>query len=211
MQHLDAIETFLFDYGGVVAFHYCEPWQGNLSRILQVSPTRVRELLSETSLQGRQYRLGEVTREQFWEEVISLAGCGNADIHALEENWARSYQLDHRMLLVIDHLKKARKEIGIIMNTDIYRHNHIEREYALSKKVDLIISSCVNKVIKPDKEAYIHALQAFDKEKSPNKVAYFDDRERNIAPCLELGMRGILFTDFDSFLAQLQTSKILFP
>lgn len=211
MQNLDEIETFLFDYGGVVAFHYCEPWQGNLSKLLKVSPARVRELLSETSEQGKNYRLGEVSREQFWSEVMALAGSGKVDMSALEENWARSYQLDQRMLLVMDNLKKARKEIGIMMNTDAHRHAHIEKEYALSKKVDVIISSCTHKVIKPDKNAYVCALQAFNKEQSPHKVAYFDDRERNVAPCSELGMQGILFKDFDSFFSYLQTSKVFSP
>lgn len=211
MQNFDEIETFLFDYGGVVAFHYCEPWHGNLSELLKVSPTRVRQLLSETSEQGKNYRLGEITREQFWSEVMDLAGSGRVDISALEENWARSYQLDQRMLPVFKHLKNARKEIGIIMNTDMHRHTHIENEYALSSRVDVVISSCIHKVVKPEKDAYLCALRAFNKEESPHKVAYFDDRERNIAPCSELGMQGILFKDFDSFFTHLQTSKVLFP
>jgi HAD superfamily hydrolase (TIGR01509 family) len=196
---LSEVDTYLFDYGGVVAFHYCEPWQGNLSTLLKVSPRRVRGLLSETSEQGREYRIGKMSREDFWDQVMNLAGCAHVDMRELEENWARSYQLDYRMLGLIEELRKARKKVGIIMNTDAYRHAHIEKEYNLSDQVDVIISSCIHGIVKPEIDAYKCALDIVDRSTCPEKTLYIDDRERNIDPCLQIGMKGAVFSNFESF------------
>lgn len=204
-------DTYLFDYGGVVAFHYCEPWQSNLSGLLNVTPQRVRELLSETFIQGKEYRLGTMTREQFWNEIMLLAGVKGIDMHALEDNWARSYQIDQRMLQIIDALRKAGNRVGIMMNTDEYRHTHIEREYALSDKVDCVVSSWIHKVVKPDQAAYQCALKLFQRENCQQKVIYFDDRERNVLPCSQLGMQGAVFADFESFQSLLIGAKVVPP
>lgn len=207
--NLQEVDIYLFDYGGVVSFHYCEPWQGNLSLLLKVEPKRVRELLSETSEQGKGYRLGKMNREQFWNEVIGLAGTKDVDMRQLEDNWARSYQIDTRMLSMIHILRKSGKQVGVVMNTDTYRFDHIEKEYQLSKLVDFVISSCTHGVIKPEREAYLCALRVVNREHNPQKVVYFDDRERNIYPCLEIGMKGIVFTDFESFENLLIDEKII--
>lgn len=199
LMNLQEVDTYLFDYGGVVSFHYCEPWQGNLSFLLKVEPKRVRELLSETSEHGKEYRLGNMNRKQFWNEVMKLAGIKELDISQLEDNWARSYQIDTRMLSVIDTLRKLGKQVGVVMNTDAYRFAHIEKEYQLSTLVDFVISSCKHGVVKPEKEAYLFALRIVNREHSPEKVVYFDDRERNIIPCLNIGMKGGVFIDFESF------------
>ncbi len=196
--NLSDVDTYLFDYGGVMSFHYCEPWQGNLSLLLKVEPKRVRELLSETSEQGKGYRLGVMSRENFWDVVMKLAGVNNVSISELEDNWARSYQIDERMLALVDMLQKSGKRVGVMMNTDIFRYEHIEREYGLSSKVDFLISSNLHGIVKPDKEAYLQALRLVGREEMPGKVIYFDDRERNIKPCFEVGMKGMVFTNFES-------------
>ncbi|MDD5469778.1 MAG: HAD hydrolase-like protein [Candidatus Peribacteraceae bacterium] len=206
---LSEVDTYLFDYGGVVSFHYCEPWQGNLSKLLGVSPKRVRELLSESSDQGRNYRTGAISRDEFWTIVMSLASAKGVDIHELEDNWARSYQIDHRMLRIIDFLRQTGNQVGVVMNTDEYRHSHIEQEYRISEIVDAVISSCEQGCVKPQREAYLGALRIMNRERAPHKTVYFDDRLRNIEPCLELGMKGMVFEDFEQFQKQLIAEAIL--
>lgn len=114
---LSEVDTYVFDYGGVVSFHYCEPWQGNISRLLHVDPKTADELLSETSLQGKAYREGKMTRDAFWQEVKRLAGANGASPAELEDNWARSYQIDQRMLDMIARLRGERGfQVGVMMN-----------------------------------------------------------------------------------------------
>jgi HAD superfamily hydrolase (TIGR01509 family) len=207
---LSEVDTYIFDYGGVVSFHYCEPYQSNISHLLRVDPKIADELLSETSPQGKAYREGKMTRDTFWEEVIRLAGADNVTASELEDNWARSYQIDQRMLHMIARLRNERGfQIGIMMNTDVYRHNHIEQEYQLSSKVDFIISSFQTGVTKPNPEAYHLALVHANRLNTPGKVIYIDDKQRNIVPCFLVGMKGFIFKSFEDLRDTLQNESVL--
>ncbi len=197
---LENVDTFVFDYGGVISFHYCEPWQGNLAQLLKTSPKEVRSLLSETSIWGRAYRLGRMTREDFWRLICDKTSAVDNDIEALEYNWANSYQIDVRMVRLMQELRdKARVKVGILSNSDHYRHRHIEETYHLSQIVDFSVSSCQHGIVKPEKEAYLKALEIANRKDTPDKVLYIDDRERNVLPAIELGMKGFTFTDYESF------------
>lgn len=207
---LSEVDTYVFDYGGVVSFHYCEPWQGNISRLLHVDPKMADELLSETSPQGNAYRQGKMTRDAFWQEVIRLAGANGVSASKLEENWAHSYQIDQRMLDMIARLRSERGfQVGVMMNTDVYRHNHIEQEYQLSSKVDFIISSFQTGVTKPSPEAYRLVFSSANRLATPWKVIYVDDKQRNIVPCLSFGMKGYTFMSYEDLRDMLQNESVL--
>jgi len=208
------LDTFIFDYGGVVSYHYCNPWHANLSKLLCVDSKRVRELLSESSEQGRNYRLGKITRDEFWGIIIELANPSkNSDLellmHSLEDNWAKSYQINLKMINLIQSLRVSGKKVGIMMNTDAHRHIHIENSYQISNKVDFIVSSFEHRVVKPDVSAYITALKVSGNEATPSKVLYIDDREKNVRPCFELGMQGFLFENHENLMNVFKENGVL--
>lgn len=211
LHDLKAIDTYVFDYGGVVSFHYCEPWQGNIGKILNVSPKQANALLSENSPQGRSYRLGHISREEFWATVLSQAGVTEADIAELEFNWANSYQIDQRMLNLMQRLRdELHCTIGILSNSDKYRQDHIESTYGLSQKVDFIISSHRHGVVKPEHEAYRKTLEVAARLESPEKVLYIDDRAGHVASAAALGVQGFVFSTYDEFMGLLKQHSI-FP
>lgn len=210
VHDLSLVDTYVFDYGGVVSHHYCEPWQGNLSALLGVDSKTVNDLLSETSPHGKAYRLGRITQEEFWNEVMSLAGQKSLDIDDLADNWARSYQINHNMVQVIDRLRSERGfQVGVMMNTDEHRHKHIEREYKLSARINILVSSFLYAVTKPDPEAYHTVLRLADRVDTPEKVIYVDDRKRNVSPCVELGMQGYVYSSFEEFFTLLLANQVL--
>lgn len=207
---LSVVDTFVFDYGGVVSFHYCEPWQGNLSTLLNVSPDIVRKLLSESGELGRNYRLGKMSRNEFWDSIIAETKAHNIDPSELEFNWAMSYQIDYRMVELVKKIKKERgSQIGLLSNSDEYRQTHNEAMYNLSKIFDFIISSHTYGVVKPEPESYLKMLEITNREITPNKVIYIDDRERNVIPGQKLGIQGYVFSDYNSFLQLLCENKII--
>lgn len=208
--NLRGVDTFVFDYGGVVSHHYCQPWQGNLSVLLGIAPEEVRKLLSESGDLGRGYRLGHMTRDEFWRLVIEASGAYSVDPAELEYNWAMSYQIDTRMIDLIVKLKNENMaQVGILSNSDAYRQNHNENMYGLSSIFDFIISSHAHKVVKPDKEAYLKVLEVADRRENPGKVLYIDDRERNVIPGQSLGLKGYVYTTYDDFVLMLQRNKII--
>jgi len=208
--NLGLVDTYVFDYGGVVSFHYCEPWQSNLSNLLNVTPEKARSLLSESGELGRNYRLGKMTRDQFWNLVIEQAGATDVDASALELNWAMSYQVDNRMLDLISRLRNERGiKVGLLSNSDEYRQNHNEKMYRLSQQFDFMISSHTHRVVKPEKDAYIKMLQVANKALSPGKVLYVDDRAKNVTPGIEIGVQGYVFSNYENFVNLLKENDIL--
>lgn len=210
VQDLSLVDTYVFDYGGVVSHHYCEPWQSNLAKLLNVDQKKVHDLLSETSPQGKDYRLGKMSRSQFWDEIMKLSGTSDVSIEDLANNWARSYQIDERMLNVIERLRSEKTfQVGVLMNSDEYRHKHIEKEYALSSKLDFLVSSFIHSVTKPDLEAYATVLRLANRLDDPEKVLYLDDREKNVLPVLELGMQGYVYSTYEEFRRFLLINNVL--
>lgn len=210
LRDLKSVDTYVFDYGGVVSFHYCEPWQGNIGKILGVNPKQVNSLLSESSPQGRDYRLGHISREEFWATVSEKAGVKDADMEELERNWANSYQIDQRMLEVMQRLRDELKlNVGILSNSDKYRQEHIESTYGLSQKVDFIVSSHQHGVIKPEKEAYLKLLEVVGRIDAPEKVLYVDDRPQHVGSAAVLGIQGYVFSAYGQFIELLKEHAIL--
>lgn len=208
--NLSLVDTYVFDYGGVVAFHYCEPWQGNLSRLLNTSPEKVRSLLSESGELGRNYRLGKMSRDEFWNLVIKETRAEGINPSELELNWAMSYQIDNRMMSLIARLRSERgAKIGLLSNSDAYRQNHNEKMYGLSQKFDFMISSHTHQVVKPEKVAYEKMLQIANNVSSANKVLYIDDREKNVIPGLQIGIQGYVFSSYENFVNLLNDKGIL--
>lgn len=208
--NLSVVDTFVFDYGGVVSFHYCEPWQGNLSRLLNVTPDVARRLLSESGELGRAYRMGDMSRDEFWNLVIEQSGAHDVDPSELEYNWAMSYQIDPRMIELINRLRNERgAQVGLLSNSDEYRQNHNEGMYGLSGIFDFMISSHTHRVVKPEREAYMKMLEVANRLNKPRSVVYIDDRERNVSPGEAVGIQGYVFTNYEEFRELLRKSGIL--
>lgn len=207
---LEEVDTYIFDYGGVMAFHNCEPWLSELATLLNADHKRVKALLSETSEQGKAYRLNQMTREEFWEQIKRETNSPSADPADLERNWALSYQIDPDMLAIASRLRTERGfQVGTLSNSDAYRHDHIERTYGLSSKLDFTVSSHTHGIVKPEATAYKKALEVAGRVEAPGSVLYIDDRERNVTPALALGLRGYVFSNRDSFAELLASQGVL--
>jgi HAD superfamily hydrolase (TIGR01509 family) len=200
----------VFDWGGVVSFHCCEPWQENLSRLLNTSPNTVKNLLSEFGELGRDYRLGKISRDEFWASVIKEAGSPSADPSELEFNWAMSYQIDNRMVELLKQLKNEQGcQLGLLSNSDEYRQKHNETMYKLSKIFDFIIGPHNYEVMKPNLDAYQKVLEIAGRTTNPNKVICVDDKECNVIPLQKLGIQGYTFSNYGDFVKLLKENKII--
>lgn len=208
--NLAEIDTYIFDYGGVLAFHNCEPWLGELANLLGTDRKRVKALLSETSEQGKAYRLNEMTRDEFWDLIKCETNAPDADPSDLELNWALSYQIDPQMLALAERLRTERGfQVGTLSNSDGYRHTHIEKTYGLSRKLDFTVSSHTHGIVKPSPSAYEKVLEVANRVQNPESVLYIDDRERNVHPALALGFQGYVFSTGDNFEELLRGQGIL--
>lgn len=203
------IDTILFDYGGVVGTHRVQPYWDRMSNLLEADPKIANQYLLETSPHGIAYRLGNISMEQFWQEVQRLAGVSGKDPRALMDNWARSYAMDPKMLDLSKRLRRGGYKTGILMNSDAERYKYIEDTYHISNFYDHIISSNIHRITKPSPEAYDVAKQVVGRVENPSAVLYIDDRKSNADVAVERGMQGYTFEGYNQLVHWFTQNGIL--
>lgn len=186
----------LLDNGGVLSNHYCAPYHKELADMLGIDEETLKELLSESSVHGRDYRLDRMTREQFWEEVTTLAGVrSDIDIARLEELWALSYQLNLDVVGVLKRYRNVGVKIGLISNSDIYRKKYMSDTQGQKEFLDYSVISCDVGELKPGNAIFTRAVECADT--SPSNILYFDDRRAHTLAAANAGMVAEVYTSTD--------------
>lgn len=194
--HKMIIDTLIFDYGGVVADHYCEPYQGRLAAALGTTREHARELVSERSPHGRAYRLNQLSKSEFWGEVVRLAEVKGANDDELQQLWAETYIPNVAVLSLLNYLRdEVAAQTGIVMNEDYWRYEYIENTYALKERVSLVVASFEIGAVKPDKAFYEAILARARRTVAPERVLYFDDRQTHVDAAVACGMRGYRYVN----------------
>ncbi len=80
--------------------------------------------------------------------------------------------------------------------------NTAEKYFTFLPYIDDVMVSSHEKMIKPDREIYEHLLKKFDLK--AEETVFIDDRQANIEGAEQVGITGILFTDFDEVNTKLQ-------
>ena len=112
------IKVILIDYGGVLAHHYCQPYQSMLANLLGVSIEESKKLISEKSKQGKLYRKNEISKDKFWDVVTHLSKIDSSKVSNddLQLLWAKTYIIDYRLLNLIKVLRKKPKSLITIID-----------------------------------------------------------------------------------------------
>lgn len=204
------IDTILFDYGGVVAHHYCEPFQSIFADILKVTKDESKKLITEKSEQGKLYRINKITRAEFWEIVTDLANCKKEEISydELEVLWAKTYVIDTRIIGLIEILRKKNK-VCLFSNTDKFRYNYMESKYKIKSIFDEIYCSFKIEKIKPSNEAFNYILSNLNYKLSPEKILFIDDRQSAINAAEKIGIKGFCYKGYDDLVHFLIELNIL--
>lgn len=204
------VDTLIFDYGGVVADHYCEPYQGRLAAALGTTRERARELVSECSPHGRAYRLNQISQSEFWEEVLSLANVKEANKDELQQLWAETYIPNAAVLSLLNYLgNEIGAQTGIVMNEDLGRYEYIEATYALKSRVSLVMASFEIGAIKPEKAFYEAVLLRAGRTRAPERALYVDDRQTHVDAAITCGMQGYRYENAGELGVFLSKGKIL--
>src|SRR5579872_448296 len=124
---MQPIDTIVFDYGGVLADHYVEPFQTMLGELLHATQKETRDLTSERSPHGRDYRLGKISKQDFWNAIKKLSGT-EFDIDYAHELFEKTYLPNPAMISLVGWLKdKWGIQIGLGLNEDVDRWNTVKK------------------------------------------------------------------------------------
>ena len=140
--------------------------------------------------QGRKYRIGAISADQFWHQAIRQWDIqSSAEILALI--WNSSYQLDEGTARLVDRLRSAGHELLYLSDNTAEKVAYLDAKFAFLQKFDDGIFSHLVSCRKPDPKIYELLLT---KASHPADACIFiDDKPANLEPAKKLGMQTIAF------------------
>ncbi len=180
--------TVIFDLGGV--------YFGNGTRI--AIDTISEDYMIERGLvdavingePGKQYRIGEISAEQFWQRAKTTWDI-EISSDKLSRIWYTSYQPNEGVVRLVARLKNAGYELLYLSNNTRERVTYLNERYSFLQKFDDGIFSHVVNRTKPDPIIYQLLL---DRASHPaGACVYIDDKPEYLEPAKRLGMQVIAF------------------
>ena len=205
---MQPIDTIVFDYGGVLADHYVEPFQTMLGELLHATQKETRDLTSERSPHGRDYRLGKISKQDFWNAIKKLSGT-EFDIDYAHELFEKTYLPNPAMISLVGWLKdKWGIQIGLGLNEDVDRWNTVKKLLNAEVFSNFNVISFEIGAIKPDKIFYETMIKKAHHEDDPSRILYVDDRDTHVEAARHYGIQGYDFINEGDFVSALHNMKL---
>jgi len=108
---------------------------------------------------------------------------------------------------MIDYIAKLKKKykIAILSNFNSELENLLKNIFKIYHLFDVVVNSYNLKISKPNPKIYQHTLEKLNVK--ADEAVFIDDKERNTTAAEALGIKSIVFQDFDQFKKDL--NKIL--
>lgn len=193
-----SVSVVLFDYGGVVGDHHQDPAEGLLSSLLGVDKEKCRRLLSERSSLGREFRSNQITENEFWDGIASMAGidtaAGRPPNALLSTLWSQTYSLNREVVSIMQDVR-ARSPVGLLTNVDRARSSYLIEQVRIMDYIDIFIPSWQIGDTKPGQNVWLAAQEIVMRHyTSCNRIVYVDDRTEHVAAAASVvGWRSLLY------------------
>jgi epoxide hydrolase-like predicted phosphatase len=108
---------------------------------------------------------------------------------------------------MIDYIRELKKKYktAILSNYNSQLENLIKNIFKIYHLFDVVVNSYDLKISKPNPAIYLHTLEKLNVK--PEEAVFIDDKERNTKAAEALGIKSIVFYDFEQFKKDL--NKIL--
>ncbi|MCK4590085.1 MAG: HAD family phosphatase [Nanoarchaeota archaeon] len=147
------------------------------------------------------YERGKFSEDEFWIKFLTEAGAKKIDTEKGKELW-RKYQYPvNALFILIENLKRKYKVVALA-NVGSEWLDFKMKKFDLNKYFDKIIGSGKCGWAKPDKRIYEFALKEIDFK--PEECIFIDDKEINLKPARELGIKTILFESKEQLITDLE-------
>lgn len=194
------IKGIIFDFGGVLSTKmHLRNFAEEFSKIYNADEIEFKNLIIKLWLSARTEEKGFLN---FWNELGKFL---KIEPNRVKKDIIRSSGFREELLTYIITNLKDKYKLGILSNHIRCWLEDVIKEKNITSIFNEIITSYNYKVAKPNKEIYKIALKKLNLK--PEETIYIDDMEKNVKIAKELGMKGIVFKDFNSFKEELE--KIL--
>lgn len=147
----------------------------------------------------RQSDKGLISRDDFWDGAAKILDIPRSEI---DTQLAKVQGADWDLLEYIKKLKEAYKtamlsNVGRGFLERIFNKEHPQEDY-----FDVVLASADIGHMKPHEQAYVTVAEKLSLE--PRECIFIDDLEKNVAGAQKVGMRALLYTDFNKLKTDLE-------
>lgn len=187
------IETFIFDFGGVIIktpnLDWLLRWRESLGLKPDQEITKILSNPMESEL-IREIFLGMKSEEELWHLFADRLNLKPQTVQRIRRHVLSKYRINKPIIRIMKEIKSEYKT-AILSNASEQTRKLIESKFHLHEIVDDIIISAEEGLIKPDPRIYQLAMDRLDA--SPETTMFLDDLEENVHAAKEFGMKAVQF------------------
>jgi epoxide hydrolase-like predicted phosphatase len=184
---MEAIETVIFDWGGVLIDNPAGGLVRYCSEALGVSEQDYRRAYDNF---GGDFQKGSISEEQFWEGI-----CGELKVRRpkVSSLWAEAFRAAYvpreEMFSLAAGLHRAGYKTGFLSNTEKPAMEYFHQQnYDM---FDAAVFSCAEGMSKPDRRIYERTVEKLGS--TGERAVFIDDKAEFIRGAREAGLKTILF------------------
>lgn len=194
---MEKIESVIFDWGGVLID---DPRPGILRYCAEAFGVPLEDYTPVHDSFLDEFHKGKISEETFWLQITGKLG---KSMPPTRSQWYEAFRSAYVPKQEMFHLASSLRDKGyktaILSNTELpaVRFFH-EQGYNM---FDLLVFSCVEKVMKPERRIYEITLERLGLK--AEQAVFIDDRQDFIAGAKQAGLNAILFEGIDQLKREL--------
>jgi putative hydrolase of the HAD superfamily len=197
---MTAVRAVIFDFGGVLCFH---PDESRWQRAAQAAGLPVSDFMSAFWAHRIRYDAGLCEPADYWQAVAHTAGT-RIDAQKLPELIRLEIELwnqyDSRVLEWAGELRAAGYRTAILSNLPRPLGEELRATPGFLDPFDHVTFSYELHKVKPQPEIYLDAVRGLGID--PPDALFLDDRPDNVAGAQAVGLRSVLYSTWEDFIAR---------
>lgn len=199
-MHSD-IRAVIFDFGNVIAKFSVDQFLLNIQPFSEYSIGKLRALLPRLSQISIAYESGQVTSDQFCEQM-----CAETRLTIEREQFVNAYTSIFTPIVKIEqliHRLNSRYSLALLSNTNPLHYEAVIRTHPVFQLFESVTLSFEVGAMKPDIRIYQSALSSLNIP--PGQCIYIDDIREYADAAGTVGIHGIHYINHSQLLRRLRT------
>ena len=184
------IKVVIFDYGGVIKDGH--NLKEDIPIIYDISKEEIKKAENKTEPIFTEFEKGALDERKFWQKLSNALGKSvpNNCIELSRKIYDETFVFFPEM---IDLIKELRMKgiMTVVLSNILNFQAEIIREKGGYENFDMTILSYEEKLNKPELDFYVLAVKRL--KIKPEECIFIDDKEKNLPPAKNIGMKTILF------------------
>jgi FMN phosphatase YigB (HAD superfamily) len=191
--------ALIFDFGGVLVRMIDDRPRLALAKKIGVPLSHLDELVFFSESAARASR-GDISVTMHWEAVRKALGLNPDEMSGFLQQYWSADDVNWRLLDYIRSLR-PRFKVALLSNAWVDLRKTLHDRWNIDGLFDELIISAEVKLVKPDPRIFKLATDRL--KVLPDETIFIDDIAENVESARLLGLKGILYQNFDQAIAEI--------